>query len=161
MPSEPIAITLSTVRKGIVHIAQFAGRVGDHRLNDIANKRTILHTARRKARGFVAAPDDYIGRRLDFVHLVAIDDLLITREIHYARAAGAQCLPDRKQHRITESASNQQRGLSCRCLRRCARRTHQHNGFAWFQQYAKVGRSTHLQYNRRQQSALAIDRCAG
>ena len=87
---------------------QIPAPVGEHRLDNISHESLVLRAARRESRRFVAAPDHHIRRFLDLLHLIAIDDLLISGEVNGPRSAGAQLLADREQHRVAQPSAHQQ-----------------------------------------------------
>src|SRR5271165_1697231 len=64
--------------------AQIASRVSQHRYDDISDEGFVLRTPRLEPGRFIAAPDHQVGRVLDLVDLVTVDDLLIAGKINGA-----------------------------------------------------------------------------
>ncbi len=141
--------------------AQAAGRVGFHRLHDVAHEGAVLRAAWRKPRGLVAAPHDDVGGGFDLVDLVTVDDLLVPGEVQHARAARPERLPDRKQHRIAQATSGQQHRFAAFDVGRRAGRSHQDHRLARGERRDQVGRASHLQHDARHQPLVRVDPGAG
>src|ERR1700730_16452610 len=86
--------------------AEIFAAVRRDRFDNISDERLILHPAGRKSGSLVAAPHHDVGGLLDLLHLVAVDNLFIAREIHSARSLRAELLPDREQHGVTQAAAD-------------------------------------------------------
>ena len=119
--------------------AKPARGIGLHGLHDIADEAQILWPAGREAGQFIAAPDDDVGRRLDVLHLVAVDDFFVAGEVEHLRSGGAEGLADGKQHGVTQAATHQRHRLVGSDVGGCAGRAHQHHRLAGPQQGAEVG----------------------
>ncbi len=140
-------------------LAERARAIGIDRRHDVADESPVLRTLGAKAGRLVAAPDDDVGRALDLLDLVAVDDALVAGEIDHAAAARARsawpienstALPSPPPTSSTVSPAGVSVGVSGR--------THEHDRLARLQQGAKIGRAAHFEHDRRQQSAFAVDR---
>ena len=142
-------------------LPQRAACVRRHRLHDVADEALVLRAPRHEAGAFVAAPHHEVRRRFDFGDLVAINHLAIAGKVEHARAGIAERLPDGEQNGIAEAAAGEHNCFVAGDLGRRSRRAHQHDGLAGFEQGAKIGRTAHLENDRRNEPPLAIDPGAG
>ena len=141
--------------------AQLVACVGQHRLDDIADKRAVLRSRGLESRRFVAAPDDDVGRLLDVLDLVAVDHFLVAREVQHLRAGGAQRLADGEQHRVAEAAAHEHDGLVAYNFRGCPGGAHQDHRFAGLEVGAQVSRPAHLEHDGGEQALVLVDPRAG
>ena len=109
----------------------------------------------------VAAPHHDVGRGLDLLDLVAVDQLLVAGEVEHLAAGLAEGLADREQHGVAEAAARQHDGLARLDLGRRAGRAHDDHRLAGLEQRAEVGRAAHLQRDQRQQALVLVDPGAG
>jgi hypothetical protein len=71
-------------------LAEGAGGVGLHALDEVADEGAVLRAAGGEAGGLVAAPDDDVGGGLDVLDAVAVGEVPIAGEVGHLRAGGAQ-----------------------------------------------------------------------
>ena len=151
-----------------VHVAErnrlrpeIAPSIGENRFDDVADEGAVLRPRGCEARRFVRAPYDHVGRALDLLHLITVDQFFITREVNHLRSVGAQRLADGKEHRVAEPAARQQRRFKRRRLGGRARGSHQNHRLARLEQRAQIRRTAHFENDGGEQAALTIDGCAG
>jgi hypothetical protein len=90
MPSEPIRDNAVDRGQGDRDRPQCAAAIGLDRLDDIADKSTVLRPAWREARRLVTAPHDAVGGVFDLSDLVAVLYELVAGKIEHSRTARAE-----------------------------------------------------------------------
>ena len=140
--------------------AEVADRIGVHALHDVADEGLVLRACRRKTRLVVTAPHHYVGRSFDLLDLVAVDHLLVAREVQHFAAGFAHRLAYREQHRITQAAAHQRDRFVRGNFSGRAGRPHQNHRLTRLQHETQVAGTAHLQHDRRYQAAFAIHPCA-
>src|SRR5436309_3416203 len=113
---------------------QIAASVGGHRFYNVSDEGLVLDAARRETWRLIAAPYGDVRGFLDLFHLVAVDDLLVTRKIDGARSAGAKLLADREKNGVAQAASYQQDRFLLWRFRGSPGRAHEDHRFAGLEQ---------------------------